>query len=632
MTRFRADATGSTVPDGPNMGAASPDEDEARRSETSRAVDSALRVAGVLGWPVFPVHGIKRGRCTCGNDACGSPGKHPRTHRGVTDATTDVSEIDAWDARWPESNWAATPGKSGVVIDVDARSGGFDSIGPWGLESSWSVFTGGGGRHLFFTLPEGEPPVANRTNWLPGVDVKGNGGYVVLPGSAHVSGGFYRWLTEPPSVAPPPASRDLLDSIRQGAAGGPGGDGLPDTDSILSGVEEGARDNTLFRAACRWRRQLGDNKQAVMLLALHAAASCEPPFPQDQAIKCVESAFRQEHDVVEPWMTEAARSLNTPPSVKYLDTMRAALLSPEDLDSLPDPEWLIDRVITTSSMSVLYGSPGLGKTFLALDWAMRIGVGLKWMDRPVKEGRVLYVYAEGVHGLKQRRAAWVESTGVLGSEVRFFPRAVPLLDDDWATALAALCAEMQPALVVIDTLARATAGADENSVKDMSLAVRACDKVREASGAAVMLVHHTGKDGSNYRGSSAIEGAADTMLHLARKDDGTVELRCTKQKDAEEFDPIPMQLESVGPSAVIVPGVSTQAFVQDAVRSQLVSILAMTPGEWKTAKDVHAAAGGKQDLRTTQRRLAEMVEAGLIERAQSGKSHVFRVASGPTWA
>jgi hypothetical protein len=81
-------------------------------------------------------------------------------------------------------------------------------------------------------------------------------------------------------------------------------------------------------------------------------------------------------------------------------------LSIKDIKELPPYEWLVEGVIPRHGLSCLYGPPGVGKSFLALDLALRIGCGLPWLNRPAKEGHVGYVFGEGEHGLKQRLAAW----------------------------------------------------------------------------------------------------------------------------------------------------------------------------------------------------------------------------------
>jgi D5 N terminal like/Primase C terminal 1 (PriCT-1) len=113
--------------------------------------------------------------------------------------------------------------------------------------------------------------VPGRNPWLRGVDIKSDGGYVVLPGSNHINGGSY-------ASAP------------------------PDTDDILDGVPEGERDETLFRLACRLRRQLGENaRKAVEYLILKAANECTPPFPEADALRKVEQAFNQDHGDAAIW-------------------------------------------------------------------------------------------------------------------------------------------------------------------------------------------------------------------------------------------------------------------------------------------------------------------------------------------
>jgi hypothetical protein len=204
-------------------------------------------------------------------------------------------------ARWPDANWAVATGHVNgfIVIDIDPRHNGFTSINkyeenrpdgplPVTLRSS----TGGGGRHLYYLYPP-DVKIKNDTHgkWLKGVDIKSDGGYVILPEAGHISGGTYKWINWTDQIAwlPP----DVVDQLsRLPTSSGRSGSDLPDTDTILQGVPEGQRDDTLFREACRLRRQLGDDaRNAVELLILDAASHCTPPFPAEEALRKVESAW-----------------------------------------------------------------------------------------------------------------------------------------------------------------------------------------------------------------------------------------------------------------------------------------------------------------------------------------------------
>lgn len=250
------------------------------------------------GWHIFPCHSIVDGNCTCGKKDCDNQGKHPRTFNGVKDGTTDEARITQWFTQWPESNIGLACGiESNVIaIDVDPRHGGFESLedyesnrpeGP--LPATLQAISGSGGRHILFQYPA-NVNVGNRIDWLPGVDVRSNGGYIVVPPSRHLSGAKYRWLNELPLATPP---ADLVTDLQTKKSGG--SSDLPATKDILKGIPEGKRDDVLFRAACRWRRQLKD-KAAVTTLVLEAAANCEPPFPKEDALVKVEQAFKQNHD------------------------------------------------------------------------------------------------------------------------------------------------------------------------------------------------------------------------------------------------------------------------------------------------------------------------------------------------
>ena len=151
------------------------------------------------GSAVLPVHTASNGPCSCGDAACSSPGKHPRTTHGVKDATFDEATIRRWLDQWPDTNIGiATGAASGlVVLDVDPRHGGQESLQQL-IEAHQGDFphtitalTGGGGAHFYFAHPG--VPMKNRVGLKPGLDIRADGGYVVAPPSLHVSGNRYVW-------------------------------------------------------------------------------------------------------------------------------------------------------------------------------------------------------------------------------------------------------------------------------------------------------------------------------------------------------------------------------------------------------------------------------------------------------
>ncbi|MFL6137596.1 MAG: AAA family ATPase [Frankiaceae bacterium] len=174
------------------------------------------------------------------------------------------------------------------------------------------------------------------------------------------------------------------------------------------------------------------------------------------------------------------------------------------------------------------------------------------LTRPIpRPGRVLYVAGEGAHGLHQRIQAWEYAWGHDVGGLTVLPQPVQLQQPAQVEALAQLCAEDRYRLVVLDTLARCLVGADENSARDIGIAVDAADRIRRAAGATVLLVHHTGKDGTNVRGSSALEGAMDTIYTISG-DPNRLTLERTKRKDGPRHDRHMLALDPVLASCVVV--------------------------------------------------------------------------------
>jgi RecA-family ATPase len=249
---------------------------------------------------------------------------------------------------------------------------------------------------------------------------------------------------------------------------------------------------------------------------------------------------------------EGARAEGSAPSDAFAAKLRASLLTTDELDSIPDPDPLIEDILMRDSLAWLYGKPGHGKSFVALDWAGHIATGRPWWGRAVAPGPVLYLVAEGVRGIRRRVRAWEQHHGTRMTGVTVLPMAVQLLNWTELTALVDLVADLQPAMVVLDTQSRVAVGAEENSAAEMSRLVDAMERIREASEACVLTVHHAPRTGDNLRGSTTLEGAAITIVRATR-DGGRVRLVCDKQKDDPEFDPIDLRFESVGESVVLVP-------------------------------------------------------------------------------
>lgn len=201
---------------------------------------------------------------------------------------------------------------------------------------------------------------------------------------------------------------------------------------------------------------------------------------------------------------------------------RFRLLPADALDALPPLHYLDPHdELPAGGLVVLYGAPEAGKSFLALDMAARIA----------QSQGVVYVAGEGLRGLAVRKLAWCTYNRCGAGRLYFLDRAVQLLVPAEVSGLLELAAPLRPALFVIDTLARCMAGGDENNTRDMSAFVAGCDALREATGACVLVLHHTTKQGAAERGSSVLRGAADQMIALAARD-AILTLQCDKVKDA----------------------------------------------------------------------------------------------------
>lgn len=200
-------------------------------SDATKLSKGAEYYATALGWHIFPCHGIVDGRCTCGKtEEPGQRGKHPASFSGQNDATTDGAQIAGWWATNPNYNVGVFCKPSGFfVIDIDPRSGGFESFEKfeellnWSLtptvEAQTGIYTHNGrevrGRHLYYKYDGSEKLVGNlKAAKLPGIDIK-HEGYVLTAPSVHVSGVEYNWKPghAPWEIQMADAPEELLNAI-----------------------------------------------------------------------------------------------------------------------------------------------------------------------------------------------------------------------------------------------------------------------------------------------------------------------------------------------------------------------------------------------------------------------------------
>lgn len=244
---------------------------------------------------------------------------------------------------------------------------------------------------------------------------------------------------------------------------------------------------------------------------------------------------------------------------------RYKLLSRMDLRAMPDPEWLIHGTLPADSFTVIYGAPGAGKSFMALDMACSVASGHTLHGAQVRRGQVLVAVGEGLRGMKPREEAWSlahleADADALDKNLHILPKAVHLLepkDADMLVNTAEYLADTgdEPLrLVIIDTWARALVGGDENSAKDTGIAIDVCERIRERTGATVLIVHHTGADGQRERGSTALRGAADTSIAMTKDESsGIILMEVKKMKDGAPPKPSTYLLSQYGHSVVLLP-------------------------------------------------------------------------------
>jgi putative DNA primase/helicase len=244
------------------------------------------------GMNIFPVHNIKDGFCSCRGSLKCKPGKHPRTSNGLSAATSDLHQVEEWWTKWPDANIGCRPHENEIVLDIEKEGLNNGLLGrlikqfgplPVGRISA----TGGGGIHLFFTLPEGAPEIKSSAKVFDGMDIRTVKGYVILPPSNHVSGNSYSWKKEGGAKIPE-LPMEWCVGIAQAQAKGV----RQNTKDIREKYTEGNRNHSMFEMACAAIGKGKTPQEVLIELRRENKRLCSPPLPDAELKMITESAAK----------------------------------------------------------------------------------------------------------------------------------------------------------------------------------------------------------------------------------------------------------------------------------------------------------------------------------------------------
>lgn len=547
------------------------------------------------GWSVVPAHvgrldAVGHPYCTCKlGRSCISPGKHPAVAwtRWQSERASE-QQLREWftGAHVDKGVGLVTGAVSGFfVVDVDEGDGkpGAESLHALqmandDMPTTVMARTGGGGRHFLFRQPDGIRVVTAKNVLGPGVDVRGDRGFVVAPPSSHLSGRAYAWdaSAHPDTTAIADAPEWLVELVRDdGVAShksGGGGNGSAKGEIVENefGRVTDGREAYMCRVICgvisgyiREHGALPEPPEVFDGAWPIYSRKVKPRGASLEADNRGESLMRQrighflhradtgKWDVMQQIAAERATQV-TAASRAEADGFELPIEIGDEIRPATDARDFVEGLLCRGDLSATFGASGAGKSFFVLNLALHVAYGWNWCGRAVDRCGVIYVAAEGANGVRQRVAAFKKHyrdkiTGPMpfalaptGLDLRSSDADVGKLIRDIQRLARRF--DMPLGFVVVDTLARVMAGGNENAPDDMGAVVNNIGRIQQATRAHVMVVHHSGKDAERgMRGHSSLKGAVDTEIELKRDGD-TRCAKVTKQKDLEEGDEFPFAL------------------------------------------------------------------------------------------
>ncbi|WP_312405252.1 AAA family ATPase [Rhizobium sp.] len=538
--------------------------------------------------------------------------KAPYTSNGLKGATTSARIINIWfGEKYPAAmvGIPTGPALGAWVLDLD-RHGDRDGHA-WlaemeekhgALPPTARATTANGGTHIFFNHVEG---VRNRAAIADGVDTRGEGGYIVGPGSVMADGRRYDWIDHDGDGLPPIADAPewLIDMVISKAPEPvatkpreytyqPEPNGSTERYAAkaftmeldrLSSAPKGQRGQQLFASAC----SIGELVAGGYISRSEAEAGLLDSAISNGLVGT--DGERQCRDKIKRGLDKTANSPRQIPERDYDNdngsdpaamakmverhlAKKAATPDEQQLEPVPEQpkkrerfeltwfdeiiegkpkETILKGWLGVGEFTTISGLPGTGKSVVTTDLACHIAAGMDWHGIKVQQGLVVYVAAERKKLTERRMMAFRKHHGV---------KDVPLLvvggmldftrdmkDADEVVKIIQHAEEVtgqKCVWVIIDTLTRVFGAGDQNASKDMVKFVRSCDHILTETKAHVTAIHHSAWGGERGKGAIDLDGAVDASF-MVKKDGSIHRLVCDGTNDGEDGDVLAFTMKSV---------------------------------------------------------------------------------------
>lgn len=593
-------------------------------------LDAAIEYATKYRWAVFPV----------------KQDKTPYTPHGCLDAKTDIGAIRSWWKKWPDANIGVATGEASellvVDLDIDKDKGldGFDELTRWQNEHKKDLpdtvmsITGRGGYHLFYHYNGSD--ISNRAGVLDGVDIRGEGGYVVVPPSVHQNGRAYEWEVSPEDIDPVDLDDTVIELVEEGK------NNTADQFELPEVIPEGQRNQTLFRLAASLQSKGLANNAIRAALEETNKTNCVKPLAADELDKIVSSTAKYKKGQLTQKQKKKLRKLKTAQGLMERD--------------IPEPEIIVgvDRELPflVEGTCILSAKPKLGKSWFALALCLAIANGTEFLGYKTARKSVLYLDLETSESIQKKRLVKalkgrpVPDNLYIETETDTIENGLlPQLEDY-------IKQDPELGVIIIDVFQYVRSAAKNFKETEYDHAYRdigPLNKLAQKYHISIILVCHDRKSVdpndpfSNILGSTGLQGAVNQMIVMFRKRKTDLIHISVKGKTIDGLIDMNVQLDNAEWSIVEGGGVDENAqdeqeYQDSAIRQAVIEIIRHTNKwsgrcSWLVQEAVHYGVAVTEApkkigwfLRKHQGRFLKNdgIVLSIIDNGQGGKTYEFK--------